>query len=174
MPTPYFPGQTTTIRSLPESTKRSIAVLMFARRQTQAEAISDAVEMHLANLVATGEIDGVLLRYASSAQENDRVNRRKPRPPHRKESEGKASSLPSSSTREGKDIDRSGAVLAKNGEGCVTPNRLPQDETAESPIRADHTGEQADLGSEDLPGVTHPDISSGLSSSLTDSDAGHS
>ena len=170
MPTPYFAGQTTTIRSLPESTKHLIHVLTTALRCTQAEAVSAAVEAYFDSLAENGKVDDAFVHLVQAARARGRLERRKPRPPNLVDSD--RATLTKSSGDSHK--YECGGAVAPSDSGRVTPTRSPQEMTAESAMRTGQPGEQADLRTKFMSGVTRPDISIGLSPSLTDSDAGHS
>lgn len=82
MPTAYFSGQTTTIRSLPVSTKHLINALTLVLNRTQADVISDAVEHYYAALASAGEIDELYVKLVDGARNRGALDRFKPRPPH--------------------------------------------------------------------------------------------
>lgn len=87
MPTGYFSGQTTTIRSLPTSTKHLINALTFALNRTQADVVSDAIERYFSALAKAGEIDELFVKLVEGARSRGALDRFRPRPPHVVESE---------------------------------------------------------------------------------------
>ena len=144
MPTPYFAGQTTTIRSLPESTKHLIQVLTTALRCTQAEAVSAAVEAYFDALAENGKVDDVFVKLVRRARTAGRLERRRPRPPLLVES-GEMISANLSVDVHCWNYGGSDASTS-DGQGRVTPDRPPQEKTVERPIRTDQTGDQAAPG----------------------------